>query len=315
MSSTTTPDFQVVGGGMSTLNTNLTVKGTDDLVGTTGLLVENNSGNDLFFIKNNGTFALGKGATAAGGYSAVSIGGTATAASNYSVSIGNASDATSTYAIAIGSGATGAQATGQDAIVIGGNGATASGNNSVAIGYTAQSTGDYCINVGRKSKGTGDNSITFNATTDAIAAPSANTTFGVYMTSNTAPDFEVVGGGESTFNTSVKITGQAYTELHDTTNTTLTVNWNNSNIQELTSLTGSLTFTASNPKAGATYILTLAQTGTVTATWTGVKWPAATAPTLSGAGKTDVVTLICYDATANAGAGAYYGASTLNFTT
>jgi len=109
-----------------------------------------------------------------------------------------------------------------------------------------------------------------------------------------------------------KITGQGYTELHDTTNTTLTVDWDNSNIQELTSLTGSLTFTASNPKAGATYILTLGQTGTVTATWTGVKWPAATAPTLSGAGKTDVITLICYDAT---GAGLYYGASTLNFTT
>ena len=87
-------------------------------------------------------------------------------------------------------------------------------------------------------------------------------------------------------NGNCKITGQGYTELHDTTNTTLTVDWNNSNIQELTSLTGSHTFTASNPKAGATYILTLAQTGAVTATWTGVKWPAATAPTLSGAGKT-----------------------------
>ena len=112
-----------------------------------------------------------------------------------------------------------------------------------------------------------------------------------------------------------KYTGQVYTELHDTTNATLTVNWNDGNIQELTSLTGSLTFTPSNPKAGATYILTLAQTGTVTATWTGVKWPADTPPTLSGAGKTDVITLICYDEAANSGAGAYYGASTLNFTT
>jgi|7_EtaG_2_1085326.scaffolds.fasta_scaffold01542_16 hypothetical protein len=109
-----------------------------------------------------------------------------------------------------------------------------------------------------------------------------------------------------------KITGQGYTELYDTANTTLTVDWNDSNIQELTSLTGSHTFTASNPKAGATYILTLAQTGAVTPTWTGVKWPAATAPTLSGAGKTDIITLICYDAT---GAGLYYGSSTLNFTT
>ena len=119
-------------------------------------------------------------------------------------------------------------------------------------------------------------------------------------------------GQEVSFGQNVKVSGQGYTEFYDTANTTLTVNWNNGNVQELTGLTGSHTFTASNPKAGATYILTLAQTGTVTATWTGVKWPAATAPTLSGAGKTDGITLICYDAT---GAGLYYGASTLNFTT
>jgi len=110
-------------------------------------------------------------------------------------------------------------------------------------------------------------------------------------------------------NGNCKITGQGYTEFYDTANTTLTVDWNNSNIQELTGLTGSHTFTASNPKAGATYILTLAQTGAVTATWTGVKWPGGTAPTLSGTGKTDVVTLICYDAT---GAGLYYGSATLD---
>ena len=183
-----------------------------------------------------------------------------------------------------------------------------------SIGYDVDlsATADNSIGIGHYINATGANSITFNATGVNAVAPSTQYACGVYMTSNTTPDFEVVGGGESTFNTSVKITGQGYTELHDTTNTTLTVNWNNSNIQELTSLTGSLTFTASNPKAGATYILTLAQTGTVTATWTGVKWPAATAPTLSGAGKTDVITLICYDAT---GAGLYYGASTLNFTT
>jgi len=302
---------------LATLGANSGIYAADGTIGTTrkALITDTiqfrNAGDtlDIFTLNTNGTFALGKGATAAGGYSAVSIGGTANAASNYSVSIGNLSDATSTYAIAIGGGVDGAQASGQDGIAIGGNAATASGNSSTSIGYSAVTSGDYSINIGRKSRGTGNNAITFNASTDAIAAPSTANAFGVYMTSNTTPDFEVVGGGESTFNTSVKITGQGYTELHDTTNTTLTVDWNNSNIQELTSLTGSLTFTASNPKAGATYILTLAQTGTVTPTWTGVKWPAATAPTLSGAGKTDVITLICYDAT---GAGLYYGAATLD---
>ena len=129
------------------------------------------------------------------------------------------------------------------------------------------------------------------------------------MTDGTTPDFDVVAGGESTLNTSLKITGQAYTELNAQATSNLTFNWNDGNIQSTTGLTGSPTFTATNPKAGATYIITLTQTGPVTATWTGVKWPGGTAPTLSGASKTDVITLICYDAT---GAGLYYGAATLD---
>jgi len=140
-----------------------------------------------------------------------------------------------------------------------------------------------------------------------------NTSYAFRVQNSDSTDiFNVSNDTTTTVEKNLVVKGQGYTELHDTANTTLTVDWNNSNIQELTSLTGSHTFTASNPKAGATYILTLAQTGTVTATWTGVKWPAATAPTLSGAGKTDVITLICYDAT---GAGLYYGSATLNFTT
>ena len=181
----------------------------------------------------------------------------------------------------------------------------------VSIGNLATTVTDDSINIGSSAKGTGATSITLNSS-GGIAAPSTASTFGVYMVSNTVPDFEVVGGGTSTINTNLKITGQGYTELVDAVNATLTVDWDDGNIQELTSLTGSLTFTASNPKLGATYILTLGQTGAVTPTWTGVKWPAATAPTLSGAGKTDIITLICYDAT---GAGLYYGTSTLNYTT
>ena len=146
-----------------------------------------------------------------------------------------------------------------------------------------------------------------------VGTTNDNTSYAFRVQNSDSTDiFHVSNDTTTTVEKNLVIKGQGYTEFYDTANTTLTVDWNNSNIQELTSLTGSLTFTASNPKAGATYILTLAQTGTVTATWTGVKWPAATAPTLSGAGKTDVVTLICYDET---GAGLYYGASTLNFTT
>ena len=312
----------------STLNTNLTVKGTDDVIGTTGLLVENNSGDDLFFIKNDGTFALGSGATSLSNTNVI-IGKGAKdnqASNTESVVIGNAAqiynDINQDDCVAVGDSsnvrhegvAIGSASNhyGTKAVSIGYQSSAA--NNGVSIGNLSGVVGGTTanvINIGYYSASSGANSIVINSS-GSQANPSTANAFGVYMTSNTTPDFEVVGGGESTLNTNLKITGQGYTELHDTTNTTLTVDWNNSNIQELTSLTGSLTFTASNPKAGATYILTLGQTGTVTATWTGVKWPAATAPTLSGAGKTDVITLICYDAT---GAGLYYGASTLNFTT
>jgi hypothetical protein len=93
----------------------------------------------------------------------------------------------------------------------------------------------------------------------------------------------------------------------------MTFDWDEGNVQSSTMGASTPTFTPSNPEAGATYILTLAQTGAVTVNWNSlVKWPAATDPTLSGTGKTDIITLICYNAT---GSGLYYGSSTLDFTT
>ena len=107
----------------------------------------------------------------------------------------------------------------------------------------------------------------------------------------------------------VEMKGQGYTELH-TGPTDMTFNWNDSNVQSTTMGASTPTFVPTNPKAGATYILTLIQTGAVTVNWNSlVKWPGGSAPTLSGSGKTDVVTLICYDAT---GAGLYYGSATLD---
>ena len=245
----------------------------------------------LFTLNDNGTFTLGEGATA-GNKAAIGIGDGATAAAN-GISIGVSSSAVG------------------NAVALGGF-ATVAGALGVAIGYGADCAGDHSISIGHYLNPTGDNSITFNATGTTEVQPSTQYACGFYMTDKTTPDFEIVGGGDSTLNTNLKVTGQSYSELVDAVNATLTVDWDDGNIQELTSLTGSLTFTASNPKLGATYILTLGQTGAVTPTWTGVKWPAATAPTLSGAGKTDIITLICYDTT---GAGLYYGTSTLNYTT
>jgi len=112
---------------------------------------------------------------------------------------------------------------------------------------------------------------------------------------------------------SCKIAGQGYTSLKGSL-TTMTFNWDEGNIQS-TTIGGvtPLTFIPNNPKRGATYILTIIQTGTVTVDWDSlVKWPLAAAPVLSGNLKTDIITLICYNDT---GAGLYYGTSVLNYTT
>jgi len=111
----------------------------------------------------------------------------------------------------------------------------------------------------------------------------------------------------------VEINGQAYTELY-TNATNLVVNWNNGNVQTVTVSATSPTFAPSNPKAGATYILMVTQGATPTGiSWDGtVKWSGG-APTLSSTtGQIDVITLICYDAAANSGTGAYYGSASLN---
>ena len=126
-------------------------------------------------------------------------------------------------------------------------------------------------------------------------------------------DFESgTSGQQVSFEQNIKVSGQGFTELH-TGVTNMTFDWDEGNVQSSTMGASTPTFTPSNPEAGATYILTLAQTGAVTVNWNSlVKWPAATDPTLSGTGKTDIITLICYNAT---GSGLYYGSSTLDFTT
>jgi len=234
---------------------------------------------DIFTLNTNGAFALGLGTTP-GGVGAVII-GQDSVANQRGVSIGRS---------------------------------VTSGIEGVCIGYEAglsAATGRN-INIGTYAQGSGTASIMLRT---APGFASTNTTpysFSVYMTSTATPDFEVIGGGESTLNTSLKITGQGYTELH-TGPTDMTFSWNDSNVQSTTMGASTPTFVPTNPKAGATYILTLIQTGAVTVNWNSlVKWPGGTAPTLSGSGKTDVVTLICYDAAANSGAGAYYGSATLD---
>ena len=105
-------------------------------------------------------------------------------------------------------------------------------------------------------------------------------------------------GGLFTIQKNLKVEGQSYGDITSVSNAT--VDWDNGNIQSITLPSGASTYTPTNPQAGATYILKIIQpsAGDGTITWgSSVKWPGATAPTLTASNAAvDVVTLI-YDGT------------------
>ncbi len=256
-----------------------------------------------------GAWCIGNSAEGAGS-GAWCIGNSSVSRSQYNTVVGNSATdtaATNTYNTIIGSSASVTGASNAANVVIG-DSALATTSGGVAVGSESRANGTASISLGQRAQSTGNSNITLNAT-GGVAAPSVHQAFNVYMSSNTTPDLTIDATNGSTVNSNLKITGQGYSELH-TGLTDMTFNWNNSNVQSTTMGASTPTFVPTNPKAGATYILTLTQTGAVTVNWNSlVKWPGGSDPTLSGANKTDVITLICYNAT---GAGLYYGSATLD---
>jgi len=269
---------------------------------------------DVFKLNTTGAFALGLDA-ANTSETNVCIGIEAATSSVYGVAIGRkvTMSAPASYATVIGNQSA---ATGSQSVIVGAY--NSAGPYAVTIGTSAGAQfNNYSLNLGHQSQGSAANAVTINAS-GAAAAPSTQYAFGVYMTSNTTPDFEVVGNGESTLNTSLKITGQAYTELH-TGATPADPDWNNGNIQEMTLASSDQDFDPSNAKAGATYILKIKQpssgaAGTINwnAASATVLWPSPGEPTLSTANNAiDIVTLICV--VGGVSGGTYYANATLNF--
>jgi hypothetical protein len=96
--------------------------------------------------------------------------------------------------------------------------------------------------------------------------------------------------------------GQAVAKRFDAgdTGTAKTIDFNNGNVQKVR-LTGNVTFTFSNPSAGASYMLELLQdaTGSRTVTWPStVKWSdGGTAPTITGTANRKTVVVFVYNGT------------------
>jgi hypothetical protein len=321
--------------GLNLTNALQNIYNTDGTIGTTrkALITDTiqfrNAGDtsDIFIMNTDGTFALGDGATSLTNTNVV-IGKNAkdnNVSSAYSVVIGTNAQlynaASQHSAIAIGESANArlyGVAIGRYSTHYGTTATTVgysafSGPKGVAIGYNsgvAAGTTSDVINIGYDAGSTGANSIVLNVSGSGASPATANA-FGVYMTSDTTPDLEVVGSGTSTLRTNLNVTGnmevdgQAWGDLYDpgtpiADGATFTPDWNNGNVQKIVIATGAAITVAnsSNVNNGATYLLIIEQAGTGgTVTWGGkYKFPAATAPTLtSGAGKADVITMVAYN--------------------
>jgi hypothetical protein len=275
MTSSTTPDLEVAGGGTSTLRTNLNViSSTTDYNGIVAKFgnvtsPSNRNTNHVFYTQGQ-----------SGGYAHIAQGQMGTGRiflHGYGFS--------SIYGMML-------KASQDNYLIIGPQTSSTDGNETLRVTSSGLSVGVGGANTARLHvKGSGNT----NATTSLLVENSDGDDL-----------LHVKDNG------TVKITGQAYTELHANA-TNLVVSWDDSNIQTVT-ISGSVpVFAPTNPKAGATYILAITQGATpVTVDWNSlVKWPGGTAPTLSAVtGKIDVITLICYDdSTTN---GLYYGSATLD---
>ncbi len=168
---------------------------------------------DIFIMNTDGTFALGDGATSltntnvvigknakdnnVSSANSVIIGSNAqlyNAASQHSaIAIGESANAR-LYGVAIGRYST---HYGTTATTVGYS--AFSGPKGVAIGYNsgvAGGTTSDVINIGYDAGSTGANSIVLNVSGSG-ASPTTASAFGVYMTSNTTPDFQIAHDGNS----------------------------------------------------------------------------------------------------------------------
>jgi hypothetical protein len=193
----------------------------------------------------------------------------------------------------------------------------AANSGSVVIGYNSKSFGERSIVLGFQAQSCAVHGIAIGNTSRATVACSIAMGCNACVTHTGAT---VIGPGLTSEKTNTVhvdnlITyGQAASKTHTIGNTggTVTVNFDNGNVQTLT-LTSSITsLTKSNPIDGGVYTLFLKQggAGSNTVAWgADVDWAGATAPALSTAiGAVDAISMVYI-----AGVTGYYANINKNF--
>ena len=178
-----------------------------------------------------------------------------------------------------------------------------SGSESVAVGRQANASGAAAVAIGHAACATA--AFTFAFGRNSVASHSSSIVLGLGLSSIRT---------DTTHVNSLVAFGQAasITNAVGSTGGSVTLDWNNSNIQTLTLTSNITTLTKSNPIDGAVYTLFLTQgaSGGYTVAWgADVEWAGGTGPTLStAAGSVDAVSLVYI-----AGVTGYYGNANLNF--
>ena len=242
------------------------------------------------------TIALGQSATA-GGANAIAIGESAAPSAADAISIGKSAAGSATGSVVIGAGATNS---GQQAVALGavnnaaanyttivgynnhasvnysiiiGDTSYAHGANALAIGQNVYATGADSIALGQNATASADNSMAFGSGSNASEA---NT---IVYGNSTQPVRMFVSGAmaQTYFSASVNVHTAATCSFYNIFNY---------------HLGGTLTLTAQDQIAGASYLFFLRQdgSGNRAVTFSGFKWPGGSAPTLStAANAVDVV--------------------------
>jgi hypothetical protein len=206
------------------------------------------------------------------------------------------------YGVNIGSST---RSTGNDGVTLVGSFSCSSGDFSTALGDTVCALANYTTVIGSTSTACSPNSNILGYCNLIPAGLTGASVIGNNLSAEKADTVHV---------NNLIAYGQAASKTNaiGATGGTVTINWNNSNIQTLTLDSNISTLTKSNPIDGAVYTLFLTQGGTggKTVAWgADVEWPGGTPPTLSPtAGAVDAVSLVYI-----AGITGYYGNANLNF--
>ena len=240
--------------------------------------------------------AIGSGSNASAA-NAIAIGQSAAPSAADTVAIGQAAAPSASGSVAIGAGST---TTGQQSVVLGPTNTTTA-NYTTVVGYNNNASVNYSIIIGDTSVASAANAVAVGQ--KVLASGADSIAIGQFATASAANTI-AIGSGSVANEANTVVFGNATQPVRLFVSGAMASTYFSASIGAATNascsfynifnydLTNTLTLTALNPIAGASYLFFFRQdgTGSRVITFSGFKWPGGTVPTLStAAGSVDIV--------------------------